>query len=87
MTPTREEQHWMYRNMVTSRRFEETIAGIYFEGKTPVFNMANGPIPGEMHLSDGQEPVAVGVCAHLDAGDVVTARHPPITRRSPRAWT
>ncbi len=35
MTPTRDEQHWMYRNMVTSRKFEETIAGIYFEGKTP----------------------------------------------------
>lgn len=65
MSPTREEQHWMYRNMVTSRRFEEAIAKIYFEGKSPAFNMANGPIPGEMHLSDGQEPVAVGVCAHL----------------------
>lgn len=77
MIPTREEQHWMYRNMVTSRRFEEAIAGIYFEGKSPVFNMANGPIPGEMHLSDGQEPVAVGVCAHLTPEDVVTATHRP----------
>ena len=55
MQPSRDEQHWMYRTMVTSRRFEEAIAKIYFEGKTPVFNMANGPIPGEMHLSDGQE--------------------------------
>ncbi|WP_424987926.1 thiamine pyrophosphate-dependent dehydrogenase E1 component subunit alpha [Microbulbifer sp. S227A] len=77
MSPTRDEQHWMYRNMVTSRRFEEAIARIYFEGKTPVFNMANGPIPGEMHLSDGQEPVAVGVCAHLTPEDVVTATHRP----------
>ncbi|AKO98504.1 Pyruvate/2-oxoglutarate dehydrogenase complex, dehydrogenase component, eukaryotic type [Marinovum algicola DG 898] len=77
MSPTRDEQHWMYRNMVTSRRFEETIAQIYFEGKQPVFNMANGPIPGEMHLSDGQEPVAVGVCAHLAPHDVVTATHRP----------
>ncbi len=77
MAPSRDEQHWMYRNMVTSRRLEETIAKIYFEGKTPVFNMANGPIPGEMHLSDGQEPVAVGVCAHLTADDVVTATHRP----------
>lgn len=77
MSPTRDEQHWMYRNMVTSRRFEEAIAKIYFEGKTPVFNMANGPIPGEMHLSDGQEPVAVGVCAHLTPEDVVTATHRP----------
>lgn len=77
MAPTRDEQLWMYRNMVTSRKFEETIASIYFEGKTPVFSMADGPIPGEMHLSDGQEPVAVGVCAHLNADDVVTATHRP----------
>lgn len=77
MTPTRDQQHWMYRNMVTSRRLEEAIAKIYFEGKTPVFNMANGPIPGEMHLSDGQEPVAVGVCAHLTPDDIVTATHRP----------
>ncbi|MCY1519042.1 Acetoin:2,6-dichlorophenolindophenol oxidoreductase subunit alpha [compost metagenome] len=47
------------------------------EGKTPVFNMANGPIPGEMHLSNGQEPCAVGVCAHLTAEDIVTATHRP----------
>ena len=39
--------------------------------------MANGPIPGEMHLSNGQEPCAVGVCAHLDAADFVTATHRP----------
>jgi pyruvate dehydrogenase E1 component alpha subunit len=39
--------------------------------------MANGPIPGEMHLSDGQEPCAVGVCAHLQAQDTVTATHRP----------
>lgn len=77
MTPTRDEQHWMYRMMVTNRKFEETIATIYMEGKSPAFNMADGPIPGEMHLSDGQEPVAVGVCAHLNADDIVTATHRP----------
>ncbi len=77
MAPTRDEQHWMYRNMVTSRKYEEAIEAIYMEGKTPAFNMADGPIPGEMHLSNGQEPVAVGVCAHLNAEDVVTATHRP----------
>ncbi len=77
MQPSREQKLWMYEHMVLSRRCEEQIAKIYFEGKTPVFNMANGPIPGEMHLSDGQEPVAVGVCAHLDAEDIVTATHRP----------
>jgi pyruvate dehydrogenase E1 component alpha subunit len=67
----------MYQTMFLSRRFEETVEKIYLEGKTPAFNMANGPIPGEMHLSNGQEPVAVGVCAHLNAEDVVTATHRP----------
>lgn len=77
MRPTKEQTLWMYKNMVVSRRFEEIIEKIYLEGKTPAFNMADGPIPGEMHLSNGQEPVAVGVCAHLNAEDIVTATHRP----------
>jgi acetoin:2,6-dichlorophenolindophenol oxidoreductase subunit alpha len=77
MEPTKEQKSWMYENMMTSRRFEENIEAIYLEGKSPAFNMANGPIPGEMHLSNGQEPVAVGVCAHLTAEDIVTATHRP----------
>lgn len=75
MQPTKEKKLWMYENMVVSRRFEEIIEKIYMEGKTPAFNMADGPIPGEMHLSNGQEPVAVGVCAHLNPEDIVTATH------------
>ncbi|MEM8562194.1 MAG: thiamine pyrophosphate-dependent dehydrogenase E1 component subunit alpha [Pseudomonadota bacterium] len=67
----------MYVNMVTSRYYEETIAAIYMEGKTPKFDMAAGTIPGEMHLSNGQEPVAVGVCSHLQVQDAVTATHRP----------
>ena len=67
----------MYEHMLVSRYFEETIEKIYLEGKTPVFNMAVGPIPGEMHLSNGQEPCAVGVCAHLNKEDIVTATHRP----------
>jgi pyruvate dehydrogenase E1 component alpha subunit len=77
MYPTKEQKLWMYENMVVSRRYEEAIEKIYLEGKQPAFNMANGPIPGEMHLSNGQEPVAVGVCAHLNAEDIVTATHRP----------
>ncbi|WP_295557794.1 thiamine pyrophosphate-dependent dehydrogenase E1 component subunit alpha [uncultured Hyphomicrobium sp.] len=67
----------MYETMLVSRYFEETIETIYLEGKKPVFNMAKGPIPGEMHLSNGQEPCAVGVCAHLTPEDVVTSTHRP----------
>lgn len=77
MQPNREQRLWMYEHMLVSRYFEETIEKIYLEGKTPAFNMANGPIPGEMHLSNGQEPCAVGVCAHLNAGDIVTSTHRP----------
>ncbi|RTR06566.1 thiamine pyrophosphate-dependent dehydrogenase E1 component subunit alpha [Halomonas nitroreducens] len=77
MQPTRDQRLWMYRQMMTSRYLEERIETLYMEGKTPVFNMAKGPIPGEMHLSNGQEPCAVGVCAHLGAEDIVTATHRP----------
>ena len=77
MLPTRDQKVWMYETMLVSRYFEETIEAIYLEGKKPVFNMAKGPIPGEMHLSNGQEPCAVGVCAHLTPKDVVTSTHRP----------
>lgn len=77
MKPNREQQLWMYEHMLVSRYFEESIETIYMEGKSPAFNMANGPIPGEMHLSNGQEPCAVGVCAHLTASDIVTSTHRP----------
>lgn len=77
MNPDRKQQLWMYLTMVKSRAFEAAIKPAYLEGKQPLFNMAKGPIPGEMHLSDGQEPCAVGVCAHLRADDSVTATHRP----------
>lgn len=77
LLPTRDQKLWMYETMLVSRNFEETIEAIYLEGKKPVFNMAKGPIPGEMHLSNGQEPCAVGVCAHLTPADVVTSTHRP----------
>jgi pyruvate dehydrogenase E1 component alpha subunit len=75
--PSNAQRLWMFEQMLVSRYLEESIERIYMEGKTPVFNMANGPIPGEMHLSNGQEPCAVGVCAHLTAEDIVTATHRP----------
>lgn len=67
----------MHRQMVRSRIFEETLVDVYMEGKTPAFDIAAGPVPGEMHLSAGQEPVAAGVCAHLRPTDAVTATHRP----------
>jgi TPP-dependent pyruvate/acetoin dehydrogenase alpha subunit len=77
MKPIPEIRLWMYAQMFKSRHFEDSIKAAYLEGKQPLFNMAKGPIPGEMHLSSGQEPCAVGVCAHLRADDTVTATHRP----------
>ena len=77
MLPDQDIRLRMFAQMVRSRRYEEAIKVAYMEGKQPLFNMAKGPIPGEMHLSSGQEPCAVGVCAHLRADDAVTATHRP----------
>lgn len=67
----------MYSTMVKIRRFEERLREIYFEGKQPVFDIAAGTVPGEMHLAAGQEPVAAGVRPHLKAGDAIVGTHRP----------
>ena len=67
----------LYRVMVLSRTFEEAILREYHADKKPAFDIGAGLVPGEMHLSAGQEPVAAGVCAHLRADDAVTATHRP----------
>ncbi len=75
--PSNDTLRAMHRQMVRIRLFEETIQQSYFEGKLPAFDIAAGPVPGEMHLAAGQEPVAAGVCAHLRPSDTVTATHRP----------
>jgi pyruvate dehydrogenase E1 component alpha subunit len=84
MTASNERLLWMYEKMIEIRRFEETMAGVYLEGKLPpaiqkglAFDIGSGPVPGEMHLAAGQEPVAVGVCAHLRDEDTVVGTHRP----------
>ncbi len=67
----------MYATMAKIRYFEERIREMYYEDKLPAFDIAAGPIPGEMHLAAGQEPVAVGVMPHLRPGDAITATHRP----------
>ncbi|SPE27553.1 Acetoin:2,6-dichlorophenolindophenol oxidoreductase subunit alpha [Burkholderiales bacterium] len=75
---------WMYEKMLEIREYEETMAKVYLEGKLPpqiqkglAFDIGSGPVPGEMHLAAGQEPVAVGVCAHLRTKDTVVGTHRP----------
>ena len=67
----------LYETMVLSRTYEEAILREYHADKGPGFDIGKGLIPGEMHLSAGQEPVAAGVCAHLTEEDAVTATHRP----------
>lgn len=84
MDPTSEQLLWMYEKMIEIREYEETMAKVYLEGKLPpkiqkglAFDIGAGPVPGEMHLAAGQEPVAVGVCAHLRREDTVVGAHRP----------
>jgi pyruvate dehydrogenase E1 component alpha subunit len=67
----------LLRTMILIRTFEEAILRDYHADKKPAFDIGAGLIPGEMHLSAGQEPVAAGVCAHLTTDDAVTATHRP----------
>ncbi len=67
----------LYRTMVLSRTFEEAILREYHADKGPGFDIGKGLVPGEMHLSAGQEPVAAGVCENLTREDAVTATHRP----------
>lgn len=73
--PTDETLREMHRQMVRIRLFEETLKDIYMEGKSPAFDIAAGPVPGEMHLAAGQEPVAAGVCTQLRPTDAIAAPH------------
>lgn len=81
MTPdptlTDETRRELLQTMVLIRTYEEAILREYHADKSPVFDIGGGLVPGEMHLSAGQEPVAAGVCAHLTTGDALTATHRP----------
>jgi pyruvate dehydrogenase E1 component alpha subunit len=55
----------MYRTMVRIRRFEEKIEELVLVAR----------ISGFVHLSIGQEAVAVGVCAALEPSDYITSTH------------
>ncbi len=77
MNLSKEQLLKMYRQMWTIRFFEDALANAYMEGKSPAFDIGSGPVPGEMHLAAGQEPVAVGTCAHLRKEDTVVGTHRP----------
>ncbi len=55
----------MYRKMTLIRLFEERTANLY----------RSGQVPGFVHLSIGQEAIAVGVCSALRPDDLITSNH------------
>lgn len=55
----------MYRAMLTIRLFEERVKQLYQAGE----------VAGAIHLSIGQEAVAVGVCSALRTDDAVFSTH------------
>jgi len=54
-----------YRSMLLIRRFEETVHGQFQADH----------VPGPLHLSIGQEAVAVGACSHLRQTDQILSTH------------
>lgn len=65
MTPGPDQLLEMYAAMLRVRLFEERARELY----------AGGRIPGFIHLSLGQEGVAVGVCAALRRDDYLLSTH------------
>ncbi|MFC1913999.1 thiamine pyrophosphate-dependent dehydrogenase E1 component subunit alpha [Chloroflexota bacterium] len=55
----------MYQRMLRIRKFEETVESLFLKGD----------IPGFIHLSFGQEAVAVGSCLALRDEDYITSTH------------
>jgi len=67
----------IYSTMIKSRKYEEKLRDIYLSDKKPLFNIAAGKIPGEMHLSAGQEPSAAWMSVLLRDNDFVYSTHRP----------
>ena len=65
MIIAREKLVEMYLTMVRIRAFEERVLKEFAAGK----------IPGFVHLSSGQEAVAVGACAAIRPDDYITSNH------------
>ena len=67
----------IYSTMIKCRKYEEKLRDIYLSDKKPLFSIAAGKIPGEMHLSAGQEPSAAWMSVLLRDNDFVYSTHRP----------
>lgn len=68
MHASKEKSLLTLEKMMEIRLYEETLTTIFLEDKLPLkkqkglaFDIGAGPVPGEIHLATGQEPVAVGI--------------------------
>ncbi|MHA2182643.1 MAG: thiamine pyrophosphate-dependent enzyme, partial [Promethearchaeota archaeon] len=64
----------LYRMMLRSRLFEESVTELWEKGK----------ISGEMHLGTGEEAIIAGVISQLEEGDAIAIDHrgtPPLIMR------
>jgi pyruvate dehydrogenase E1 component alpha subunit len=62
-----EQRKTLLRSLLLCRRFEECVYYLFLQGR----------MPGTIHQATGQEACAVGVCAGLQPGDVITSTHRP----------
>lgn len=62
---TTEKLLWIYERMRLIREFETRSAELF----------AAGRLPGFVHLYDGEEAIATGICAHLTDRDFITSTH------------
>ena len=58
----------LYRRMLLIRRYEDHLYRLFLQGL----------VPGTLHQCQGQEAVAVGVCAALRVDDVIFSTHRPV---------
>jgi pyruvate dehydrogenase E1 component alpha subunit len=65
MEVSRDRLLLMYEIMLKIRHFEQRVRDLF----------AAGEMPGFVHLYLGEEAVAAGACAALDAADVITSTH------------
>jgi acetoin:2,6-dichlorophenolindophenol oxidoreductase subunit alpha len=66
-TSSSDELLILYEKMLLLRVFEDELYLLFLKGE----------VPGTMHLYQGQEAVAVGVCTHLRPQDILMAPHRP----------
>ncbi len=55
----------LYKRMIRQRTFEDNTTKIF----------AGGEMPGFLHLSQGEDAVAAGTCAHLAKEDAIFTTH------------